>query len=98
MIVLDHTTATGRCCSGPAGMKRDLVGRSEVMNLLSRFRNRSRISRGRAKQRIGRATGNRRLQAEGLTDLVSGGARQIGGDVRDKLRKAGRGIERTFDR
>jgi uncharacterized protein YjbJ (UPF0337 family) len=78
-------------------MRRDPVGRSEAMRLLNRIRNRSRISRGRPKQRIGRATGNRRLQAEGLADRVSGGARQFGEDVRNELRKAVRGIERTFD-
>jgi uncharacterized protein YjbJ (UPF0337 family) len=68
------------------------------MSLLNRIRNRSRISRGRAKQRIGRATGNRRLQAEGLADRVSGGARQFGEDVKNELRKASRGIERAFGR
>ncbi len=68
------------------------------MNLLNRIRNRSRISRGRAKQRIGRATGNRRLQAEGLADRVGGSTRQFGEDVRSELRKASRGVERTFGR
>ena len=68
------------------------------MGLLSRIRNRSRISRGRTKQGIGRATGNRRLQAEGLADRVSGGVKQLGEDVGDEVRKAGRDIGRTFDR
>jgi uncharacterized protein YjbJ (UPF0337 family) len=68
------------------------------MSILSRIANRSRIGRGRAKQRIGRATGNRRLQAEGLADRVSGSARQFGQDVKDELKGAGRGIERTLGR
>jgi len=68
------------------------------MSLLNRIGNRSRIGRGRAKQRIGRATGNRRLQAEGLADRVSGSVRELGEDVKGELRNAGRGIERTFGR
>ena len=82
----------------PQGMRHDRLGRSEAMNLLNRIRNRSRISRGRAKQPIGRATGNRRIQAEGLADRVSGGARQFGEDVRSELRKTARGVERTLGR
>jgi uncharacterized protein YjbJ (UPF0337 family) len=68
------------------------------MGILNRIANRSRIGRGRAKQRIGRATGSRRLQAEGLADRVSGSVRQFGEDVKDELKGAGRGIERTFGR
>jgi uncharacterized protein YjbJ (UPF0337 family) len=68
------------------------------MSFLNKIANRSRIGRGRAKQRIGRATGNRRLQADGLADRVSGGVRQFGENVKDELRGAGRDIERTFDR
>jgi uncharacterized protein YjbJ (UPF0337 family) len=60
------------------------------MSLFNRIRNKSRITRGRAKQKIGRATGNRRLQAQGLTDRVSGRARQFGENVKDELRGAGR--------
>jgi uncharacterized protein YjbJ (UPF0337 family) len=60
------------------------------MSLFNRIRNKSRITRGRAKQRIGRATGNRRLQAQGLTDRVSGRARQFGENVKDEFRGAGR--------
>ncbi len=68
------------------------------MSILNRIVNRSRIARGRAKQRIGRSTGNRRLQAEGLADRVSGNVRQLGEDVKAELKGAGRGIERTFGR
>jgi uncharacterized protein YjbJ (UPF0337 family) len=60
------------------------------MSLFNRIRNKSRITRGRAKQKIGRATGNRRLQTQGLTDRVSGRARQFGENVKDELRGAGR--------
>jgi uncharacterized protein YjbJ (UPF0337 family) len=59
------------------------------MSLFNRIRNKSRITRGQAKQKIGRATGNRRLQAQGLTDRVSGRARQFGENVKDELRGAG---------
>jgi len=79
-------------------MERDSLGRSEAMNGLNRIRNRYRITRGRAKQKIGRATGNRRMQREGLTDRISGGARRFGQDVKDDLRKANRSIERAFGR
>jgi hypothetical protein len=38
------------------------------------------------------------MQAEGLADRVSGGARQFGEDVRSELRKTARGVERTLGR
>jgi uncharacterized protein YjbJ (UPF0337 family) len=83
---------------GLAGLRRDLLGRSEAMRLLNKIRNRARISRVWAKRGVGRVTGNRRLQAEELADSVGGGARQFGEDVRNGLRKAGLGIERAFGR
>ncbi|MDQ2814534.1 MAG: CsbD family protein [Actinomycetota bacterium] len=52
------------------------------------------MTRGRGKQKIGRATGNRRLQAEGLADRISGGVRQLGEELKDE----GKDIKRTFRR
>jgi uncharacterized protein YjbJ (UPF0337 family) len=79
-------------------MTRDLLGRGQAMTLLNRIRNRSRITRGRAKQQIGRATGNRKLQAHGVADRVSGNARQFGEDVKKEVRHAGRGLDRALHR
>lgn len=73
---------------GPAVLTED------ELSFLDKIRNRSRISRGRAKQKIGRATNNPRLQAEGLADRVSGGARQLGEELKD----AGNDIKRSFRR
>jgi uncharacterized protein YjbJ (UPF0337 family) len=64
------------------------------LSFLDKIRNRSRISRGRAKQKIGRATNNRRLQADGLADRISGGARQLG----EELKNAGKDVRRAFRR
>jgi uncharacterized protein YjbJ (UPF0337 family) len=52
------------------------------------------MRKGRAKQKIGRATGNPRLQAEGMADRVSGGVRQFGEELKD----AGKDIRRAFRR
>ena len=73
---------------GPAALAED------ELSFLDKIRNRSRLSRGRAKQKIGRATNNPRLQAEGLADRVSGGARQLGEELKD----AGKDIKRSFRR
>jgi uncharacterized protein YjbJ (UPF0337 family) len=73
---------------GPAALAED------ELSFLDKIRNRSRLSRGRAKQKIGRATNNPRLQAEGLAERVSGGARQLGEELKD----AGKDIKRSFRR
>jgi uncharacterized protein YjbJ (UPF0337 family) len=73
---------------GPAALAED------ELSFLDKIRNRSRLSRGRAKQKIGRATNNPRLQAEGLADRVSGGARQLGEELKD----AGKDITGSFRR
>jgi uncharacterized protein YjbJ (UPF0337 family) len=70
------------------------VWAEDELSFLDKIRNRSRISRGRAKQKIGRATNNRRLQADGLADRISGGARQLG----EELKNAGKDVRRAFRR
>lgn len=60
------------------------------MGFLDRIRNRSQVSKGRAKQKAGRATGNRRLQAQGLADRLSGSTKQVG----ERLKHAGQGKRR----
>ena len=39
-------------------------------------------AKGKVKQKIGRATGNRRLQAEGVVDRAKGKARELKGDLK----------------
>jgi uncharacterized protein YjbJ (UPF0337 family) len=70
------------------------VWAEDELSFLDKIRNRSRISRGRAKQKIGRATNNPRLQAKGLADWISGGARQLGEELKD----AGKDVRRAFRR
>ncbi len=44
--------------------------------------------KGSVKQAAGKATGNRRVQAEGMAEKVSGKVQKTYGDVKDKVRKA----------
>jgi len=44
--------------------------------------------KGSVKQAAGKATGNRRVQAEGMAEKVSGKMQKTYGDVKDKVRKA----------
>jgi len=70
------------------------VSAEDKLSFLSRIRNRARVRRGRVKQKVGRATNNPRLQAEGLADRISGGARQLG----EELKGAVKDPKRTFRR
>jgi uncharacterized protein YjbJ (UPF0337 family) len=45
---------------------------------------------GAVKESIGKATGNRKLQAEGVVDKAIGAAKQGVGKAKDALRKAAR--------
>jgi len=62
------------------------------MSFLDKVRGKSRVGRGRVRQRGGRATGSRRVQAQGLTDRIMGGARPLAGRLKD----AGRDLRRSF--
>lgn len=64
------------------------------MSFFNKVRNRAQVTRGRAKQKAGRATNNRRLQAEGLADRMSGNAKQFGEDLKD----TGKNVRRRFSR
>ncbi len=64
------------------------------MSFFNKVRNRAQVTRGRAKQKVGRATNNRRLQAEGLADRMSGNAKQFGEDLKD----TGKNVRRRFSR
>lgn len=44
--------------------------------------------KGSVKQAAGKATGNRRVEAEGVAEKVSGKVQKTYGDVKDKVRKA----------
>jgi uncharacterized protein YjbJ (UPF0337 family) len=74
----------------PAGTA---ISVEDAMSFQKKIKNRFQITRGRAKQKLGRATGNRRMQAEGLADRIGGNVRQAGEQVRDAgrdLRRGGR--------
>ncbi len=64
----------------------------DTMSFLDKVRGKSQVGRGRVRQRVGRATGSRRLQAQGLTDKIMGGARQLAGRLKD----AGRDLRRSL--
>lgn len=64
------------------------------MSFLDKVRGKSQVGRGHVKKRFGRATGNRRLQADGLADQVVGAARQLVGRVVTWLKDAGRDLRR----
>jgi uncharacterized protein YjbJ (UPF0337 family) len=62
------------------------------MGFLDKVRNKSQVGRGHVRQRVGRATGSRRLRAQGRTDRIMGGARQLA----ERLKDAGRDIRRSL--
>lgn len=62
------------------------------MSFLDKVRGKSQVGRGRVRQRVGRATGSRRLRAQGRTDRIMGGARQLAGRLKD----AARDLRRSF--
>jgi uncharacterized protein YjbJ (UPF0337 family) len=57
------------------------VGFTEKMN------NKAREMRGRMKRNTGEVTGNRRLQAEGRAEEMTGNLRQAGEKVKDAFRR-----------
>jgi uncharacterized protein YjbJ (UPF0337 family) len=71
-----------------------LPGPEAVVGFLEKVKNRSQVSRGRAKQRAGRMTNNRRMQAEGLADRLSGSAKQIG----ERAKDVAKDVRRAFHR
>ncbi len=74
----------------PAGT---VISVEDAMSFQKKIKNRFQITRGRAKQKLGRATGNRRMQAEGLADRIGGNVRQAGQQMKDAgrdLRRGGR--------
>jgi len=62
------------------------------MSFLDKVRSTSKAGRGHLKQRVGRATGNRRLQADGLGDRLAAWTRQLF----SRLKDAGKGIRRSL--
>ncbi|TIM54632.1 MAG: CsbD family protein, partial [Mesorhizobium sp.] len=43
--------------------------------------------KGSVKKAAGKATGNRRVQAEGVADKIAGKMQKAYGDIKDKFRK-----------
>jgi uncharacterized protein YjbJ (UPF0337 family) len=64
------------------------------MSVTSRLRNRFLVARGRANVRVGRLTRDRRRQARGHGQHLSGMTRQFG----ERLRDAGEGLLGAFRR
>lgn len=58
-----------------------MVNRDQVAGVAKQIK-------GSVKQAAGKATGNRRVQAEGMAEKVSGKVQKTYGDVKDKVRKA----------
>jgi uncharacterized protein YjbJ (UPF0337 family) len=59
---------------------------------MDKLKNKLQMGKGRAKEETGRATGDPYLEAEGKGDRVSGGAKQVGEQVKD----AGKNIRDAF--
>jgi uncharacterized protein YjbJ (UPF0337 family) len=64
------------------------------MKFMTKVKNKSQIVRGRAKMKLGRATGNRRLQWDGVTDRVGGNVRHAGEQLKDTGRDLGRSLRK----
>ena len=64
------------------------------MGFMDKLKNRFTMGKGRAKQGVGRATGDPYLESEGQREHVSGGARQVGEQVKD----AGKNVKDAFKR
>jgi uncharacterized protein YjbJ (UPF0337 family) len=62
------------------------------MSIADKVKNKAEELTGKAKQGIGEATGNERLQAEGLAQETAAHAKQAGEHVKD----AGRDVRDTF--
>ncbi|MBN9257592.1 MULTISPECIES: CsbD family protein [unclassified Mesorhizobium] len=60
---------------------RNMVNKDQVAGVAKQIK-------GSVKQAAGKATGNRRVQAEGMAEKVSGKVQKTYGDVKDKVRKA----------
>lgn len=58
-----------------------MVNRDQVAGVAKQIK-------GSVKQAAGKATGDRRVQAEGTAEKVSGKVQKTYGDVKDKVRKA----------
>ncbi|AZO30779.1 MULTISPECIES: CsbD family protein [unclassified Mesorhizobium] len=58
-----------------------MVNRDQVARLAKQVK-------GSVKQAAGKATGNRRMQVEGVSEKIAGKVRKAYGDVKDKVRKA----------
>jgi uncharacterized protein YjbJ (UPF0337 family) len=57
-----------------------------AMRVVSKARNRLRMSLGRARASYGRATGNRSLQAKGRSQLIASAIRQVAAQMKDSGR------------
>jgi uncharacterized protein YjbJ (UPF0337 family) len=64
------------------------------MSFMDKLKNRFQMSKGHAKQGVGRATGDPYLESEGQGERISGGARQVGEQVKD----AGKNMKKAFKR
>ena len=59
------------------------------MSFANKFRDKAQVLRGRIKRNTGEVTGNRRLQAEGRADKVTGNLKQAGEKIKNAFRGRG---------
>jgi uncharacterized protein YjbJ (UPF0337 family) len=59
---------------------------------MDKLKNKLQMGKGRAKEQTGRATGDPYLESEGKGDRLSGGAKQVGEQVKD----AGKNVRDAF--
>ena len=64
------------------------------MGFFDKLRNKMQMGRGRAKERAGRAMGDPYLESDGKADRVSGGAKQVGEQVKDAARNVRDALDR----
>ncbi|MCF6116803.1 MAG: CsbD family protein [Mesorhizobium sp.] len=57
-----------------------MVNKSQIAGLAKQLK-------GSLKKAAGKATGNRRVQAEGVADKIAGKMQKAYGDIKDKFRK-----------
>ncbi|TIN06318.1 CsbD family protein [Mesorhizobium sp.] len=57
-----------------------MVNKSQIAGLAKQLK-------GSVKKAAGKATGNRRVQAEGVADKIAGTMQKAYGDIKDKFRK-----------
>jgi len=81
-----------RVVTGPAGITAthpvspDVTGRSPAMSTIDKVRNSVQRLTGWGRRTAGRVSGDRRLEAQGAKEKISGDVRQAGENLKDTAR------------